>query len=104
MKVEKDQQDFDNAIDDDDLTITQLRKRIKQMRQLLSEKTQEQKDAEGDAAEKDREELAQLHEENKTKSDKYEDEPSTEDKPAFNDDDTEEEKEKDGKKTDKKDD
>ena len=97
MKVEKDLQNFDDTLDDDDLTITQLRKRIKQMRQLLSEKTEEQKDEEGSEADKDREELAKLHDEKKTKSDSYEDEPETE---AFKDGDEKKDKEKSDKKDD----
>ena len=66
-------EDCDLIVEDDDATVKQLRSRIKKLRQLLSEKTEEEKDKEGEAAEKDREELANLHHENKTKSDSYED-------------------------------
>lgn len=70
MKLET---DFD-SMDDDELTPAQLRRRIKKLRQTLSEKTESEKDQEADEHNKDREELADLHHEGKSKSDKYEDE------------------------------
>ena len=70
MKLET---DFD-SMDDDELTPAQLRRRIKKLRQTLSEKTESEKDQEADDHNKDREELADLHHEGKSKSDKYEDE------------------------------
>ena len=64
MKIETDDLD---RLEDDELTVTQLRKRIRMLRQKLSEKTDEQKAEEGDSQEKDREELAKLHDEKKSK-------------------------------------
>jgi len=61
MKIDSDI----DRLEDDELTVTQLRKRIRMLRQKLSDKTEEQKAEEGDSAEKDREELAKLHDENK---------------------------------------
>lgn len=71
MKIETDDLD---RLEDDELTVTQLRKRIRMLRQKLSEKTDEQKAEESDAQERDREEMADLHDEKKTKSQPYEDE------------------------------
>lgn len=64
MKIENDDLD---RLEDDELTVTQLRKRIRMLRQKLSEKTDEQKTEESDSQEKDREELAKLHDEKKSK-------------------------------------
>ena len=70
MKIEN--EDLDR-LEDDELTVTQLRKRIRMLRQKLSEKTDEQKAEEGDSQEKDREELAKLHDEKKSKPSSGED-------------------------------
>ena len=84
----------DLIVEDEDATVKQLRSRIKKLRQLLSEKTEEEKDKEGEAAEKDREELANLHHENKTKSDSYEDDKEAIAVDAFTSKDEEEPKDK----------
>lgn len=94
--------DFE-TLEDDELTISQLRRRIRKLRQTLSEKTEEEKSDEGDEAEKDREELADLHHENKTKSDSYEDDKEAIAVDAFtNNDEEDKDEEKDKKKSDDK--
>ena len=97
MKTEN---DIDN-MDDDELTPAQLRRRIKKLRQKLSDKTEDEKDREADAHNKDREELADLHHEGKHKSDSYEDE---EDAVTNFDEDKQDKKEDKEEKSDKKDD
>jgi len=99
MKLE---QDFD-SMDDDELTPAQLRRRIKKLRQTLSEKTEGEKDQEADDHNKDREELADLHHEGKSKSDKYEDEEEAvtnfdNEQKSSTEDDKDKDKDKDKKK------
>lgn len=72
MKTEKDIDDLD-VMDDDDLTVTQLRKRIKQLRKRLSDKTEEEKEEETSESESERESLSDLHEEKKSTSSPFED-------------------------------
>ena len=96
--------DFE-TLEDDELTIAQLRRRIRKLRETLSAKTEEEKADEGEEADKERGELADLHHENKTKSDSYEDDKEAISVDAFTnkdevDDDKEDDKEK--KKTDDK--
>ena len=93
--------DFE-TLDDDELTISQLRRRIRKLRATLSEKTEDEKTEEGDEAEKDRGELADLHHENKTKSDSYEDDKEAIAVDAFTNKDEEDEEDKDEKKDKKK--
>ena len=94
--------DFE-TLDDDELTISQLRRRIRKLRATLSEKTEDEKTEEGDEAEKDRGELADLHHENKTKSDSYEDDKEAIAVDAFtNKDEEDKDEEKDKKKSDDK--
>jgi hypothetical protein len=94
--------DFE-TLDDDELTISQLRRRIRKLRATLSEKTEDEKTEEGDEAEKDRGELADLHHENKTKSDSYEDDKEAIAVDAFtNKDEDDKDEKKDKKKSDDK--
>ena len=94
--------DFE-TLDDDELTISQLRRRIRKLRATLSEKTEDEKTEEGDEAEKDRGELADLHHENKTKSGSYEDDKEAIAVDAFtNKDEEDKDEEKDKKKSDDK--
>lgn len=94
--------DFE-TLDDDELTISQLRRRIRKLRATLSEKTEDEKTEEGDEAEKDRGELADLHHENKTKSDSYEDDKEAIAVDAFtNKDEDDKNEKKDKKKSDDK--
>ncbi len=94
--------DFE-TLDDDELTISQLRRRIRKLRATLSEKTEDEKAEEGDEAEKDRGELADLHHENKTKSDSYEDDKEAIAVDAFtNKDEDDKDEKKDKKKSDDK--
>lgn len=71
MEYEDDDVD---KIPDDECTVTQLRKRLRKMRQKISEKTESEKEEEAKEADKDREDLASMHHETKTKSESYEDE------------------------------
>jgi hypothetical protein len=71
--MEYEDEDVDK-IPDDECTVTQLRKRLRKMRQKLSDKTDSEKEEEAKEADKDREDLASMHHETKTKSEAYEDE------------------------------
>jgi hypothetical protein len=94
MEYEEDDVD---KIPDDECTVTQLRKRLRKMRQKLSDKTDSEKEEEAKAADKDREDLASMHNETKTKSEPYEEEDPEK---MLADDDSEDKPEKPKKKED----